>query len=219
MRSTASATQSVVRHAITRDRYSEELPERLSAFYRASLEDPALSTLQDELALCDARLKELIARLQKAGDDGHSWAVVTQLARKIVTQGASRSNSETVWVKIRQLLQMLEAGVSASKTWTELLTTIEQRRRCAETENRRIVLMGQAIPIKKVAELVGQLCQAFQTHTREYAEESIADRILDETARDIERIVGTHHLRRTEGEFMDPESDADSPDSNDSMFT
>jgi hypothetical protein len=58
-------------------RYSRFLPSRLAATYQTAAKDPELLSLRRELALVDARLDDLLQRVD-TGESGALWAPLGQ---------------------------------------------------------------------------------------------------------------------------------------------
>ena len=71
----------------THGRYSKDLPARLAGRYREAQSDPELLALRDEVALVDARLGDVLGRV----DSGESGALWKQL-----------SNSWQAFIKARR---------------------------------------------------------------------------------------------------------------------
>ena len=59
-------------------RYSKVLPSRLLAQYRAAEKDPELTSLRGELALVDARLADLLTRVD-SGESGAIWQALLKV--------------------------------------------------------------------------------------------------------------------------------------------
>jgi hypothetical protein len=58
--------------ATTHGRFSKDLPTRLVAQYRASLDDPEILALREEMALLTARETDFLQRVQ-SGETGTHW--------------------------------------------------------------------------------------------------------------------------------------------------
>ena len=64
-------------------RYSRDLPTRLAARYQESLSDPDLLALREEIALIDARLGDLLKRVD-SGESGVLWDLLQKTYREFV---------------------------------------------------------------------------------------------------------------------------------------
>lgn len=172
-------------------KYSKSLPGKLLGSYHHSLHDPQLTSMGDALALCDSRITELTKDLEEASGSGDTIAQArTQL------QKALRTKEITVRTEHLHVLQdILSRGASADQIWNNILLAIEGRRRAAETESRRIVSMGQAMPIQKVVELIGMISQAMRNTVITHADRETANLILRDASRDVQRIIGAGGVR------------------------
>lgn len=182
-------------------KYSKYVPGRLLSAYQDALNDPVLSGLQDELALCDSRLRELVTTLEDASGPGQTMIGLRNLFSRLSAELGEQP--APIQKTLETVEDLITKGLSSEQVWGNLLEVIEQRRRCSETENRRIVAMNQAIPIKKVVELVSLICSSIRQHVVTHATPSIAERILRDSSRDVQRIVGANHIKPVE-----PESDS-----------
>jgi hypothetical protein len=177
-------------------KYSKHLSGRLLAAYQVGLDDPVLSGLHDELALCDARLNELVTSLEEASGPGETFVQFRNQFHRLTTLLGEQP--ELIQKTISDLEELIAQGISSDKIWNSLLETMEQRRRCSETENRRIINMNQAIPIAKVVELVSMICSSIRQHVTHHADSHVAERILRDSSRDVQRIVGANNIRSVE---------------------
>lgn len=167
-------------------KYSNNLPGRLMGAYQASLQDPHVTSMGDALALCDARIDELSGELEDADGPGD----VIAKARRELRQALNCKEGEAREGHLVQLEAILGQGAGAEAIWAQIMTAVEQRRRVAETESRRIVSMGQAVPIAKVVEIVGLVCQSFRNIALTHADRETANLILRDASRDVNRIIG-----------------------------
>lgn len=167
-------------------KYSGSLPGRLLGAYHHSLQDPQASSMGDALALCDSRIDDLTRELEEADGAGDVIArarAELQRAMRCV-QGDAREEH------LAKLSEILQRGADADQIWERILQAIEQRRRTAETESRRIVSMGQAVPIQKVVEMIGLISQAMRNTVLTHADRETANLILRDASRDVSRIIG-----------------------------
>jgi hypothetical protein len=64
----------------THGRYSKLLPLQMAAKYREARDNPDLRSLHDDIAVLEARLTELFARLgQDTAADGETWAEIRRM--------------------------------------------------------------------------------------------------------------------------------------------
>lgn len=117
-------------------RYSEHLPTRYLKSFDNAMKDPALTSVREELALCDARQAELLARLS-TGESGHLWHLANRALGSLRSAIAS-GNADAQGAAINSLISLVERGSRDEQQWAEVREVSELRRRLAETERRRI---------------------------------------------------------------------------------
>lgn len=174
-------------------KYSGSLPGKLLGAYHHSLHDPQIVSMSDALALCDSRIDELTKELEEADGPGDTITRARSKLREALrcNEGSARDGH------LSTLQDILERGASADQIWDRILQAIEGRRRVAETESRRIVSMGQAVPIQKVVEIIGMISQAMRNTVLTHADRETANLILRDASRDVQRIIGAGGVRST----------------------
>lgn len=130
-------------------RYSKALPKSLQAAYERSRKDPDLIALRDELALMDAHLLTLIARIEGVDDDVDSL--------------------RTIWIDIRD--------------------TVEQRRRLADTERKRLEALQATMTAEQAMAFVAAVVASVKNHVQDrQALQAISD--------DLERLLKPQGVQR-----------------------
>ncbi len=147
----------------------------------------------DALALCDSRIEALTKELEGADGLGDTLA----LARTKLKEALRCKDRIPQLAHLNTLTMVLNRGANADQIWSNILIAIEGRRRVAETESRRIVSMGQAVPIQKVVEIIGMLSQAMRNTVITHANRETANLILRDASRDVQRIIGSSGVRST----------------------
>ena len=105
-------------------KYSKYLPDRMADRYEEALQEQDLISLSNEIALIDSQLTTQLEELQQRGANGETWAE----ARSLLADGDL--------VRLERLLA--EGGNSDAAIWNGVNGLIEQRRRLADTERRRL---------------------------------------------------------------------------------
>jgi hypothetical protein len=141
-------------------RYSKAIPARLAARYEEAADDPTLLQLGHDVALVDARLADLLNRVDN-GESGQLWKKVdeafTQYRR---LKGDTRKGPEAFTI----LSDTIEAGVSDYAAWSEISSLLEQRRKLVESERKRLVEMQQMLTIQQAMTLIGSLTGIIRRH-------------------------------------------------------
>lgn len=132
-------------------RYSKSIPARLADKYQSALKDPQLLELKNEIALTDARLEDLLSRVD-TGESGALWLAVQQTWREYKTGTPAEK------VKAAVLLdRLIEDALQDYQAWREIQEVLEQRRRLVESERKRLVEMQQYITSQQAMTLVAAM--------------------------------------------------------------
>ena len=161
-------------------RYSKHLPSRLAAQYIAAESDPRLLELRDEVALTDARLADLLARVD-TGESGALWQSLQALRMEVIAcKRAGDSVGQTV--ALNALLDTVGQGHADYRAWAEIGGVIEQRRKLVESERKRLVEMQQTLTVERAMLLIGAISGVIKAHVHDRT-------TLAAIGRDIESII------------------------------
>jgi hypothetical protein len=177
-------------------RYSKFLPSRMLARYRAAESDRELTSLRSELALVDARLADLLGRVD-SGESGSLWRALRKAHRAFKISRES-GNVEHMRDALAELNLRIEAGVSDYEAWRELQTLVEQRRKLADSESRRLGTLHQMISAERAMLLIGVVVDIIRRHVSDPT-------VLNAIAIDVQRLgeVGqaAYGLHREDGDI------------------
>jgi hypothetical protein len=168
-------------------RYSKYLPGRLQARYAEAEGDGELLELRGEIALIDARLADLLHRVD-TGESGALWAKVRALARDYAK--AHRRDAEDADEKLNDLLDAIRGGTDDAMAWAEVQGTVEQRRKLVESERKRLVELQQTITVEQALLLIANISDIIRRHVDN-------PRILAGISADLARLTGRAPDRRT----------------------
>lgn len=151
-------------------RYSKHIPTRMLATYETAKIDPELLALQDEVALIDARLVDLLKRVD-TGESGATWRKVGEAFR---SYQQALSSSKTDAKKdasdyLHDLHMLIVDGASDEAAWTEIRSVVNQRRSLVESERKRLVEMQQMVGADQAMLLVRSLVASVREHVRDPA--------------------------------------------------
>jgi hypothetical protein len=133
-------------------RYSKVLPARLLERYQAALDDPDLLAMHHEIGVVDARLHELIGRID-TGESGTRWKAI----RRALQDYCDARGTIDEEARFGVLAETIEAGVSDEAAWREISGLIGQRQALVESERRRMVDLQQVITAGEAVALAAQL--------------------------------------------------------------
>ena len=142
------------------------LPKRFHDAYMASIEDTDLLSLRVDLAMSDARVEELVARLD-TGETGERWQrlrVVAQELRKELVK--EEPDSEALLDEIEELAQ---AAASEERSWRELREASQHRRKLVDTERRRLKDLHAYLTAEEALALVARLTDSIVRHVEDKA--------------------------------------------------
>jgi hypothetical protein len=143
-------------------RYSIYIPERLRERYEAAESDQELLSLKSELALTDARLMDLLARVN-TGESGQLWADLRRAHREFT--GARRGQDvPKMNVALARMEQLIESATDDHQAWAAIGGLIEQRRRLAESESKRLVALEQMLTAEQAMTLAHRVIDIVTRH-------------------------------------------------------
>jgi len=177
--------------ALKTGRYSKHLPVRLMEKYDAARQDGNLLALRDDLALLDARMEDMLGRVD-TGESGELWAsLVASLAEcqkcRLKLDSARRSGdakkqteAESSLTDALDAMQLLaQGGLSDYAAWSEIKSLLEQRRKISETEQKRLVAMQQMITASEALLLQAALLDIIKRNVTDRDILSIISRDID----------------------------------------
>lgn len=139
-------------------RYSKYLPLRLHERYAEALADGHLIALREEISLLDSRLADVLSRVD-TGESGEMWKTVQGLMRDV-----DKAKDEDRQDALADLRFAITAGCQDWAAWEEVRSLIEQRRKLAETERKRLVDEQQMIQVDQAVLLIGRVAAIIRQH-------------------------------------------------------
>lgn len=136
---------------------ADALPPRVRTAYLQALGDPELFNLRPDLATLEARISDVLSRVD-FGEAGRIW----QQAQTTFIQfqdAVARDDTQTMRIHLQTLGRLLAKGASDYTAWSEIISLIEQRRRLVDTEMKRLEKMRQFLTAEEVHRLVDQIAE------------------------------------------------------------
>lgn len=163
-------------------RYSKYLPDRIAGKYLESQEDPELLNLRDEIALTDARIAELLGRVDGVGGED----AISEINRHYQALRAAMraADNEGIAASLVDLETAITTGRGDYEIWREIGTVIEQRRRLVESEGKRLVAMSQMISNERAMLLIGSLVAILRDHVKD-------TQVLNDISLDIRKLIAS----------------------------
>lgn len=148
---------------VSSGRWLQAVPERLMERYEQFLSDPDVLTLNSEMALIDTRVAELLARLDTA-DTKMAWTKVKMALKRLDKYEIDENDLEYA---ITHLSEAVTAKSADQEVWKEITQLIENRRRLAETERRRIIDAQQTMTIEEANIFLAYVMTSLRTHVKD----------------------------------------------------
>jgi len=143
-------------------RHSRFLPIRLAARYAESQQDPELLVLRDELSLTDARIEDLILRVD-TGEAGRLWRELKETYSKLTTS-MRKQNADDTADALRELGIIINKGLADYAAWGDVFQLVEQRRKLVESEQRRVVAAKYILRMDEAMLLMGALAASVRKY-------------------------------------------------------
>lgn len=126
--------------------HSSKLPERMREKYLEAIGDPELLNLRSSIALVDARLEDLLGRVD-SGESGAAWVNVRKCLDAFLKE--FYGNGDHVALQLEELKLAIQKGLDDYAAWSEIQALLEQRRKIVESEQKRLVALQQVITVEK----------------------------------------------------------------------
>lgn len=154
-----------------------DLPDRLREGYEAAQNDPDLLALRNELALLRTRLNDLLARVD-SGESGQLWKTLLDKKRELLA--AQRSTDTAAQSQlINDILRLIDRGHLDYAAWREVGQVIEQYRKVAEAEHKRVMAIGAMIKAEEALELARALLEAVRIAVPDRSQRAEVQRQFD----------------------------------------
>lgn len=130
-------------------KWSKYLPNRLQAKYEEAQMDSRLLELHNEVGLVDARLAELLERID-AGEASSTWRLLKQECTQAI-----QASGDPGLIKhhVNEIGKLIERGAADIEVWEEIGRQIDRRQRLVESERKRLVEMRQMISAQRATAL------------------------------------------------------------------
>lgn len=166
-------------------RYSKYLPEDLRQKFEAAISDPELTHLRSELGLIDAILEEKIERIH-AGESGAVLSSALTLIEDYEKATSGESADGYNGPEPREILDAVKAvlvrGRATLNLFEEVQPIVEQRRKLAESENKRLAQVAKSLSVEEAMLFVRQLGDSIKRNVSDPKEKAAV-------FADFERIV------------------------------
>jgi hypothetical protein len=148
-------------------RYSKILPRNLSREYLRLMADPDLLSAKEEVALLNARLQQLVARLGTGESTGRWDSLKREWAEFKRAQGAG--DREALTAVLPRLDSLVTAGGDEGGQWEEITAYVERVSVVAARESKRQAAEGSVISLEQMVLVIRTIADAVITNVRDEA--------------------------------------------------
>lgn len=145
--------------------YSSVLPKRMLDRYLANEANPDRLALTAEIALLDARLGDLLARVD-SGESGDAWRLIGDAFAALRGAMGGADPAETA-AALKGLGEVIARGTGDYAAWGEVRGVVQDRRRLVEAEQKRLVAMNELVRVDSFMALVKALTESVRLHVHE----------------------------------------------------
>jgi hypothetical protein len=146
-------------------KYSKVLPARMLSSYQASLRDPDLLDMNNDIALLNAHLEDVLSTVD-TGEVGHLWRETKAGIKMLERAMLGRDASQTV-VALAELKDKVNQGDSNYEAWKEVQRTLDARHRAIEKQQKRLVLMNQMMSVDRALLLVSRVADIIRRNVHD----------------------------------------------------
>lgn len=171
-------------------RYSKVLPKRMLERYNAAITDPELLNLSAEIAIVDARLSDLLVRVE-SGDAGEIWDKLVK-ARQKYADASLKADIPEMGAQLDAMCALIDRGAADVAAWREIHGVLEQRRRLVESERKRLVEQEQMLTLHEAQTMFLAMAAAVKANV---SDTDTLARIQNEWT----RLVGSHGSAKLPG--------------------
>jgi hypothetical protein len=162
------------------------LPSRLAGSYQANLADPEMLSSQREIALIDARVNDLLQRVD-SGESGKMWKELHKHVQGFIEAQALKDQEKQV-DSLQRIIRTVKKGSGDYLAWSEVTQLINQRQRLVKAEREHLQQMQTYISGEQAMRIVQALVSSVN--------QRIADpQVKAAISQDIYAIVQQEQLR------------------------
>ena len=143
-------------------RYSRFMPKRLLEQYERAANDGDLLVMRDDIAIIDARLAELLSRLD-SGETGAAWAKAMENYAAL-QDAIAAGDAAGLKSSLDAMGGALKRGQAGYHAWREVGEMLDLRRKLVESERKRLVQLSQMVTAEQAMVLVMAVTKLVKEH-------------------------------------------------------
>jgi len=171
-------------------RYQKFIPERLAEKYLEAVNDPEIIALNDDIALVETRIKQLIERID-TDEPPPVWADARAAFNEFMMYKRIK-DTEKAGEVLNLLEDIFNREASDRESWDEIFSRLEQRMKLASEERKRRMDMRNLMDAEQVMDVASRLLAAVNEAAEVVIEdESVRKELYLATAQRFARLTGS----------------------------
>lgn len=143
-------------------KWSDYAPEHLIDRYQQWRSDPQLLNLSDDIALTDARISDLLSRVD-TGESGAMWKVLRRLNAEAIAALRSGSAAEAAYA-LTELNRLINAASQDYAMWSEIIGLMDSKRKGVESQRRAMVEAKLMLSVDQAVMFADALLEAVRNN-------------------------------------------------------
>lgn len=169
-------------------RYSKYLPTRMAAKYGQAEKDADLLSLRSEVSLIDARLADLLTRVD-TGESGELWARLKKAQSDFMMYRRMPGHVEQMTTALEKMIAVIESGVVDHAAWTEIGEKLEQRRKLVESEHKIIMARKYFISHEQGMIMMAKITDSITRHAMDLLPIELSRKFLTAVTVDLQQVM------------------------------
>lgn len=162
---------------------SQYLPDALGDRMDDFMKDPNIASVREDLALADVRLSMKLEQMETA-ETGERWEKLEEKV-DVLSDALTEGDTDTASAALSEIQEIVKEGAEAEESWDEVFDIMEQKRKLAETENKRIKASSNTLTVEEASMLVDVMVSLMQDVAERYDLPNQALRDINEATRDL----------------------------------
>lgn len=145
-------------------RWADKIPSQLKPDYIEALHDPEILSMQDEIALVNTRLGEVLRTATSYIDPAELGAAVTALGSALAAKDQSM-----IQAHYNRLQDLATNHGNSERAWSYAMKLTDRRRTLVEAENRRLVQKDMFMAREQVQRYAATIVEIVTRHVHDRA--------------------------------------------------
>jgi len=171
-------------------RHSKYIPSKLIEKYNEAQNDKDLLSLSEEIKLIDARINQLLERVEEGGGMTN-WSALNKAWRGLIA--AQRAQDQDKASELAATMNdIINRGLHDSMIWSDIEHTIDRRQRLVSAEAKRLTDMEQMITTERALGLMVFIAESIRTRLMDYMDKGkpVDRKLLNSISTDIYSKMG-----------------------------